>query len=65
MNDKQLKLLNALKLIKNTCHEQRGCDNCPLSKRAGNGWNCIVSKEMPYEWDIKEPEDIKWDAFHD
>lgn len=65
MNDKQLKLLNALKLIKNTCNEQLGCDKCPLSKGAGSAWTCMVCNGMPYEWDIKETEDVKWDAFHD
>ena len=65
MNEKQIELLNALNLIKNTCSEQRGCDRCPLSKRAGTAWTCIVSNDMPYEWRVKELEEIKWDAFRD
>lgn len=62
MNAQQKKeLLKALQLIKNTCNDCT-CQDCPFG---GAGSDCNICSRMPYNWDIKEPEQEEiWRAFN-
>lgn len=53
-------ILNALNVIKDTCHEMRvrDCTTCPFGDNEGN---CLINEIIPDGWDIKEEE--IWRAF--
>lgn len=64
MNYQKEDILQALRVIKQTCKNQiRGgiadCSSCPLSD--GN-INCIVNEQTPLDWEIKNEVGI-WRAF--
>ena len=57
-------ILNALRVIKETCAIYDECYKCPL---AAGDYNCMVSdRTTPEKWKIKNdaPEDI-WRAFEE
>ncbi len=57
-------ILNALRVIKETCANYDECYKCPL---ADGNYNCMVSyRTTPERWKIKidAPEDI-WRAFEE
>ena len=61
MKHTQEEIINALKVIKDTCEEQQEfdpCKRCPLSKNGA----CILQEQPPQEWKIRTspPE---WKAF--
>lgn len=61
MKHSQEEIINALKVIKDTCEEMPElypCENCPLSK---NG-DCILQNQPPQDWKIK-PSTPVWKAF--
>lgn len=61
MKHSQEEIINALKVIQDTCsetHEPNPCDKCPLSK---NG-TCILQEQEPVAWKIRTSEPI-WKAF--
>lgn len=53
-------ILNALHIIKDTCDEinDGDCPKCPFCDKQ---WNCIICKQSPHYWDIKDDE--PWRAF--
>ena len=64
MNYPKEDILQALRVIKQTCKNQNcggivDCLSCPLSD--GNT-NCIVREQPPLDWDIKNEAGI-WRAF--
>lgn len=64
MDDRE-KILNALRVIKDTCVDN-SCDSCSL--RVKNAKNeddqCQLTHEKPYRWEIVEETGI-WRAFND
>jgi len=59
MDDRE-KILNALRVIKDTC-KGHSCDGCPLRN---NEYGCYITTRIPNHWEIRdEPE--KWRAFND
>ena len=57
----QEEIINALKVIQDTCREaptSDPCEHCPLSK---NG-NCVLQDGSPDSWKIKASQPV-WKAF--
>lgn len=57
----QEEIINALKVIQDTCNAQvelNPCVNCPLSK---NG-DCVLQEQPPADWEIKSNNSV-WKAF--
>ena len=55
-------IMEALKIIKNTCAEQEDCYYCPFSsgKRSGNG--CLINELTPNEWCVTDNPPEPWRA---
>lgn len=53
-------IINALKIIKNTCNSTMRCNDCPFYCDS-NGM-CIIQSILPAHWDISEENPI-WRAF--
>ena len=54
-------IINALKVIQNTCKLMQGsnsCERCPLSKEG----TCIIMRQVPEKWQIKSNTPV-WKAF--
>lgn len=60
MEHTQEEILNALHVIKDTCHEMRvrDCITCPFGDNEGH---CLIIERIPDCWDIKNDE--PWKAF--
>ena len=53
-------IINALKVIKDECREQYGCNNCPFGNDAAR---CKVKGTSPIDWNIAElPPPQTWRA---
>lgn len=50
------KLVEATKLIRETCKSQQKCDDCPLSTL---GYNCAITREWPRAWEFASDESVK------
>ena len=62
MRHSQEEIINALKVIQDTCNDMptvRACEHCPLSK---NG-DCVLQNSAPEDWDIKTTPPVVWKAF--
>ena len=62
MKHSQEEIVNALKVIKETCSEQQEfdpCKRCPLSKEG----ICVIQEQPPQEWEIR-PNIPEWKAFN-
>ncbi|MCI6278081.1 MAG: hypothetical protein MR639_15390 [Clostridium sp.] len=44
-------LINALKVIKKTCDDQKRCTECPLSKGDDD---CLLIMTSPDQWNIQD-----------
>lgn len=61
MEHSKEEIINALKVLQDTCKERQGlspCENCPLSK---NG-ECVLQERAPDDWKIKASAPV-WKAF--
>ena len=61
MKHSQEEIINALKVIQDTCNEMPEiypCEHCPLSKNGA----CVLLEQTPDEWNIK-PNPSVWKAF--
>lgn len=60
MEHTQEEIINALKIIQDTCRAQtvHPCYNCPLSK---NG-DCVLQEQSPEDWKISTKPPV-WKAF--
>ena len=61
MKHSQEEIINALKVIQDTCNEQHApypCEQCPLSKNGG----CVIQEQSPDEWKIRTAPP-KWTPF--
>lgn len=64
MNKEQIKLLNALSIIKETCIDNvTVCTTCPLYNEEQE--ICALYNADPCDWDIKEVKEAEfWRAFN-
>ena len=56
-------IINALKIIQDTCKAQKmnfPCKHCPLSK---NGGDCVLQEQAPEDWKINTSPPVLWKAF--
>ena len=54
----QEEIINALKIIKETCASQDECNHCPFANKFHD---CRVSEYQPSEWQLND-ESTEWKA---
>lgn len=52
-------IIEALRIIKNTCEEQEDCVCCPFGD---NTELCLINSIIPKEWDINPNPPAEWKA---
>ena len=57
----QDEILNALRVIKETCEEAGECENCPLRNKEYND-KCYLMETAPLDWKIRANSGT-WRAF--
>lgn len=62
MKHSQDEIVNALKVIMETCDESKCCVNCPLRHKLSPD-KCYVSSYRPERWNL-EPTEVVWRAFN-
>lgn len=56
----QEEILNALKIIKETCEETGKCEDCPFGTR--DYYGCRLIEDNPGEWELAEINRVTWRA---
>lgn len=62
MKHSQDEIVNALKVIMETCEEAKCCVSCPLRHKFSSD-KCYVSSCRPDKWKL-EPTEVVWRAFN-
>jgi len=50
------KALAYASFLRELCHKQQACQNCPFRRYAADRWDCNLVAISPKYWDIKDAE---------
>ena len=53
-------VLDALKVISDTCKNKSTCEDCPFGNDSGE---CFIGETIPSAWEFNEPDKTIWRAF--
>ena len=56
-------IMDALRVIKDTCDGNRTCGACPFLDTTGDSYGCYMKAHSPYDWAFHTPKPEVWRAF--